>query len=541
MAHVRDSDTSLWLHNKLGTSNDLWSGGSICSQLNQDVLRNIRECFIELQSQVKLKLLLSFLHIPRRNVDEWQVELEEILEVALVDSDQWVSMLAELLKTYCSTGMLNFKIEENTTVFIDLITELKKLVRKHSDQAILPMECLYLNRSALTAVVGQPLQLLKHFALKRKPKSAALRAELLLKSSEAASNIKKMPLTPSVPIRCRGLSKNLLDATPLKGIPSRVPSGGFRPAQSGINRLGAAPPLGRTLSRPPAGRKDGGIKLLDINEQPIGYGRDAKRRKKQPENETAEQRKEKDPNQPLTMANPSTPDYAAGLLSSSSQLSASVIGTSTNNTYLPPISLSTSGGPSATGNATPATNQARENFQQTLQSMNTQLQVSPPSQEPARVQQPQASASVTARTATIGSLASMGGMTVQVHIPGSQTQQVGQPQPQAPPQSAVLQQQSQKKNLSLSKEQMLEAQEMFNNSNKVTRPEKALILGFMAGSRENPCPHLGSIVTIKLSENEETIVQTNGTLQTFIVETHFQMNYSTGEWKRVKKFQKLDE
>lgn len=30
---------------------------------------------------------------------------------------------------------------------------------------------------------------------------------------------------------------------------------------------------------------------------------------------------------------------------------------------------------------------------------------------------------------------------------------------------------------------MLEAQEMFRTSNIVTRPEKALILGFMAGSR----------------------------------------------------------
>ena len=37
--------------------------------------------------------------------------------------------------------------------------------------------------------------------------------------------------------------------------------------------------------------------------------------------------------------------------------------------------------------------------------------------------------------------------------------------------------------ISLQREQMLEAQEMFKNSNKVTRPEKALILGFMAGSR----------------------------------------------------------
>jgi negative elongation factor A len=70
MANVRDSDTSLWLHNKLGTSNDSWTGGSICSQLNAEVLRNIKDCFPELQTQVKLKLLLSFFHIPRRNVEE---------------------------------------------------------------------------------------------------------------------------------------------------------------------------------------------------------------------------------------------------------------------------------------------------------------------------------------------------------------------------------------------------------------------------------------------------------------------------------------
>lgn len=30
---------------------------------------------------------------------------------------------------------------------------------------------------------------------------------------------------------------------------------------------------------------------------------------------------------------------------------------------------------------------------------------------------------------------------------------------------------------------MLEAQDMFRTANKVTRPEKAVILGFMAGSR----------------------------------------------------------
>lgn len=37
------------------------------------------------------------------------------------------------------------------------------------------------------------------------------------------------------------------------------------------------------------------------------------------------------------------------------------------------------------------------------------------------------------------------------------------------------------------REQMFAAQEMFKTANKVTRPEKALILGFMAGSRGSAC------------------------------------------------------
>ena len=42
-------------------------------------------------------------------------------------------------------------------------------------------------------------------------------------------------------------------------------------------------------------------------------------------------------------------------------------------------------------------------------------------------------------------------------------------------------------------------------------------------SRDNPCPHLGNIVTIKLSENQENVPQTDNTYLTMIVETHFQV------------------
>ena len=60
--------------------------------------------FQDLQPQVKLKLLLSFFHISRRNLELWRVQLETILEVALRDSEPWVSMLAELMKTFPGTG-----------------------------------------------------------------------------------------------------------------------------------------------------------------------------------------------------------------------------------------------------------------------------------------------------------------------------------------------------------------------------------------------------------------------------------------------------
>jgi negative elongation factor A len=58
---------------------------------------------------------------------------------------------------------------------------------------------------------------------------------------------------------------------------------------------------------------------------------------------------------------------------------------------------------------------------------------------------------------------------------------------------------------------------------------------------ENPCPHLGNIVTIKLSEDEEVVTATDGVTTTRVVETHFQMNYAAGEWKRIKKMRKTEE
>lgn len=108
MANVRDSDTSLWLHNKLGTSNDSWTTGSICTQLNAEVLKNIKDCFPDLQTQVKLKLLLSFFHIPRRNVEEvcnFSLRCSMVLRAYIVIFYPFLTHGLSPRKTRCTTSM----------------------------------------------------------------------------------------------------------------------------------------------------------------------------------------------------------------------------------------------------------------------------------------------------------------------------------------------------------------------------------------------------------------------------------------------------
>ncbi|KAG5671776.1 hypothetical protein PVAND_001953 [Polypedilum vanderplanki] len=314
------SNISVWLSNKL-SGNDLWiNGGSICSQLNKEALRNIKEIFTDLQTQVKLKLLLSFFHIPRRLIDEWKTELDEILEVAAQDQELWVSMLSESMKTYPATGSLNTEISdydhnESRPIFTDMVSELKRLVNKTNDLRMLPLECQYLNKPALIALVGNQPAPLRHFVLKRKPKSTILRTELMQKSADAQSSLKKTS-APTVPLRSRGLPRKMTDTTPLKGIPSRVPSSGFKTPAS-VQSKNAS----RTT---PAGRKDGGVKFLEIEDQPLGYAAAKKRKRQQELEEQAKRAAENEQNAKAGEVNVNqtsvqtstttvTPDYAAGL------------------------------------------------------------------------------------------------------------------------------------------------------------------------------------------------------------------------------------
>uniref|UniRef100_A0A8C5P7U8 Negative elongation factor complex member A n=1 Tax=Leptobrachium leishanense TaxID=445787 RepID=A0A8C5P7U8_9ANUR len=502
MASMRESDTGLWLHNKLGSADELWSPPSIASLLTASVIDNVRLCFHNLSSAVKLKLLLGMLHLPRRTVDEMKGALTEIIQLATLDSDPWILMVADILKSFPDTGSLNLDLEEQNPNVQDILGELREKVSECEASAMLPLECQYLNKNALTMLAGPLTPPVKHFQLKRKPKSATLRAELLQKSTEAAQQLKK---TAGVPFHAkgRGLVKKLDTTTPLKGIPKQMP---FRsPTTPSVfsptaNRTPIAP------TRTPL-RKERGVKFLDISElDTVGAGREAKKRRKTVDAEVVEKPQKEEP-----VVESATPDYAAGLVSTQ------VRRVDRHQSF----SLSSSGS-------------VREVLQTTRQPEEPIPSSNPPFKQRTPMYHSNPNAAAAAPTATTPTPAAtpttpLTPTTPQLVAPATQAPQIIT-QTQPPP----------KKSLSLTREQMFAAQEMFKTANKVTRPEKALILGFMAGSRENPCPEQGDIIQIKLSEYTEILPKADGTGNTtMLVDTVFEMNYSTGQWTKLKKYKPI--
>uniref|UniRef100_UPI00358E6BDF negative elongation factor A n=1 Tax=Myxine glutinosa TaxID=7769 RepID=UPI00358E6BDF len=519
MASVRESDTSLWLHNKLGSPDELWTPAGVVSLLSKDVVRNIEGCFRSLSSPVKLKLLLGVLHLPRRTVDEIKTALNMILTLAQNDSDSWVQMIASIIKTYPESGSLNLELEDQSPNAQNVLINLKEKVSDCDSSTMLPLECQYLNKSALTTLVGPLAPPIKHFQLRRKPKSAALRAELLQKSTETAQQLKKSSGIPSH-AKGRGLVKKLDTTTPLRGIPKQMP---FRSPVTppGFISPGARNPL---TPRTPL-RKERGVKLLDISElDAVGAGREAKRRKKASEPDTPDKIMKEE-----ALMNPITPDYAAGLVSTPKIGALSGDGSLPSTSYLPPTpSLITPS--SYTNNVETLPTAASANtIRDSLQSPRL------PDESPTSAATSQFKQRVPLFSGSLSSPGTPTGATTPT--PGTPVT----PQPTTPVQQSPIQLQAQpKKSLSLTKEQMYAAQEMFKTANKVTRPEKALILGFMAGSRENPCPDQGDIIQIKLSEHTEVLPKADGTgSTTMLVDTVFEMNYGTGQWTRLKKYKPI--
>uniref|UniRef100_G3Q5Y3 Negative elongation factor complex member A n=1 Tax=Gasterosteus aculeatus aculeatus TaxID=481459 RepID=G3Q5Y3_GASAC len=544
MASMKDSDTGLWLHNKLGSTDELWTPPSIASLLTVSVIDNIRLCFSSLSPPVKLKLLLGMLHLPRRTVDEMKEALSEIIQLATVDSEPWVLMVADILKSFPETGSLNLDLEEQNPNVQDILGELREKVSECEASAMLPLECQYLNKSALMTLVGPLTPPVKHFQLKRKPKSATLRAELLQKSTETAQQLKKTAGVPSH-AKGRGLVKKIDTTTPLKGIPKA-------PFRSPTAPSLFSPPSNRTPIAPARTplRKERGVKLLDISElDMVGAGREAKRRRKTLETEAVEKAAKEEAAAAAVVEN-TTPDYAAGLVSAQ-KLGALNENPLPSTSYLPATPSmvpSSSYIPSSEAQPGGSGRDAQQAARQPEESATAGAGATATLPGQYKQRTPMYNAGSTANPATptspstpVSTPASNGPpAAATASQPETPTPTPSTPQTPTPTPTPVPPQPQPKKNLSLTRDQMYAAQEMFKTANKVTRPEKALILGFMAGSRENPCPEQGEIIQIKLSEHTEVLPKADGTgSTTMLVDTVFEMNYSTGQWTRLKKYKPI--
>jgi negative elongation factor A len=53
--------------------------------------------------------------------------MEEILQAAQEDTDQWVAMVGDILKTYPSTGSLNSDVDASHAFFHEVVGDLRKL------------------------------------------------------------------------------------------------------------------------------------------------------------------------------------------------------------------------------------------------------------------------------------------------------------------------------------------------------------------------------------------------------------------------------
>lgn len=65
-SQLRDLDLVRWLENKLGNSNELWSGRQAASLLSREMLIELETCFQALEPHVKLKIILAIPHLSYR-------------------------------------------------------------------------------------------------------------------------------------------------------------------------------------------------------------------------------------------------------------------------------------------------------------------------------------------------------------------------------------------------------------------------------------------------------------------------------------------
>ncbi|RNA20575.1 negative elongation factor A [Brachionus plicatilis] len=540
-----DSSAAAWLHNKLASSTHLWSFSStVATQYTYEKLQSIKECFSALEPLVKIKFFLTLLYVPKRNLEEFRLIVQEIIDSTIDNSlDQWVLSIAQFIQSFWEAQCLDTESDyDNLESFKESYLELTKTFEKcmNSEDGnerakyLMPIECEYLSKEArlsilsnlnflieeeyqsspkesqvhnLTTLIGsidaivqepkkhKPVQ---HFSLIKSNKLNSQIEDL----KERANKYQKIKPTKTVgfvdgtesstasnklSFMHRGTTSKKLDSMSMDALNSAQPLGSSSFFKRSLT-ISASTITGKSSIV----KRDIGIKLLDSDEQIIFNPREAKRKRKEQEKEALKKVKQEEKEskiKPKEQLKPETKTDDSKKMTNQNDMENARTDSepplptfSTQSAQLPTPQMATF---NDLFNYSAANN---SNFQNTVpipfpyQTQNINF-------TPSKMIDPN------------------------LVVPQQNLAPL-QPHPPPPVPKPVQPSQEQPEN----------------------KKQSSLTL---THKKNNPRPDQGPVLLISLNEIEETVTTVTGEHHQVISETYFQMNYETGEYKKVKKIKPL--
>ena len=112
------AETTRLLTNKLGEES--WVPVQIGNLLRNDNMQSVVNSYDALSSGVKMRILLSMLHLDRKRIEELEEYFIQLIDLALTDSDPWVKVTADILRFFPRNYQLNRNLQnfKNVTKII---------------------------------------------------------------------------------------------------------------------------------------------------------------------------------------------------------------------------------------------------------------------------------------------------------------------------------------------------------------------------------------------------------------------------------------
>lgn len=557
---LKDMDLVNWLEKKLSDAG-VWSGRMTASLLSREILEELETCFQAIDVQTKLKIISCIPHMNPRKLSMVHAALLTLLDLASKDADDWVETIADMYRDMPSSGVIIPVCTNKDSHFAKTLDDLTKCFQGHlenGDLKLTPEGHNIVSNSVNKGSFGPPPEFQKAFILRKKPKSFNLMNDMMKqcsKMSDASRERNNGLWSASVPIKIRSTLRTGNNDLPMKGIPNQNPcklNSGFTYEPKKFQRQ---------LSK-----REGGAKLLDICELPQSLKKRRQielveeRKRKQEEKEMArrkavEDKKEKEEakraaQQKLQESAKKQAEKKPRVEDVPSTQTCDQ-GDQSTNANMPTSEEESSPGPSV----------ATTNNAESMESEDPQMEAEHElrhhqenpfvSREPMHHRMPQRVVHSNPHQHHQQHPQHLQHQMHQQQNPHHHHQQqhhyIAHPAQQQPSMvhrppgfpgavwvATPVRDQRTAAQRAREAAIMNQCNEMLRDANSLDQNGRQLVIAFMTGNKCNPRPELGHVITMKLSETIEDGLADNQMCK-MKVETFFQMDYQSGEWKRLRK------